>query len=54
VFAGVSQPGWDETVPHALEFTRTALSLPIFSILTTEEQEYVVGALREILKTYRR
>jgi perosamine synthetase len=40
--------------PAALEFERSALSLPIFTALTAEEQDYVVGELLEVLNSHRR
>jgi perosamine synthetase len=35
--------------PNAVEYERTALSLPIFPQLTLEEQNYVIGSLHEAL-----
>ena len=42
-------PFHDEDFPNALEFERTALSLPIFPGLTGEEQDYVISSLQEAL-----
>lgn len=35
--------------PNAVEYERTALSLPIFPTLTHDEQDYVIGSLHEAL-----
>lgn len=40
--------------PRTMEFSRTALSLPIFPTLTAEEQDYVIAALRDTLRANRR
>ncbi len=49
VFAS-SEPGPDTEFPNALEFERTALSLPIFPGLSEGDQDEVIGAVRDILK----
>lgn len=54
VFAqDVTRPA-DTEAPNAVEFGQTALSLPIFPTLSTEEQGYVIATLRDILQTHRR
>ena len=49
VFAGCG-PFDDENYPNAIEYERTALSLPIFPGLTGEEQDYVITSLRRALE----
>ena len=54
VFARDGDRAGDAEVPNAVTFGRTALSLPIFPTLSTEEQEYVIAALRDVLQAHRR
>lgn len=54
VFARDGHRAGDGEAPNAVEFGRTALSLPIFPTLSAEEQAYVVEALRETLHGHRR
>jgi dTDP-4-amino-4,6-dideoxygalactose transaminase len=42
----------DADFPAAMEFERSALSLPIFTSLTVEEQNYVIASLMDILTTH--
>lgn len=46
---GAFGPFDDREFPNALEYERTALSLPIYPGLTEEEQEYVIENLLEVL-----
>lgn len=48
VFAAFG-PFDDREFPNALEYERTALSLPIYPELTEEEQEYVIENLLDVL-----
>lgn len=50
VFARDGHRTDDSTLPNAVEFGRTALSLPIFPTLSAEEQDYVIGVLRDALR----
>jgi UDP-4-amino-4,6-dideoxy-N-acetyl-beta-L-altrosamine transaminase len=43
--------GWKEgDMPHAEQYYRSCLSLPIFPYLTDNEQEFVINSIQEILK----
>ena len=45
------RPGQDADYPNALEYERTALSLPIFPGLTGAEQDYVIANVLESVET---
>jgi perosamine synthetase len=47
-------PFSDADFPNAVAFERTALSLPIFTGLTFEEQDYAIGAVLEVVNAHRR
>jgi perosamine synthetase len=47
-------PYADSDFPAALEFERSALSLPIFTALTADEQDYVIGAVLEVVNSHRK
>jgi dTDP-4-amino-4,6-dideoxygalactose transaminase len=51
VFAGAAPD--DAAFPHAVAFERSALSLPIFTSLTHSEQDYVIGAVRDVVEQSR-
>lgn len=53
VFAGLRQSD-DSCFPNAVAFERSALSLPIFTGLKRDEQDQVIEALIEIVRTHRR
>ena len=44
----------DRDYPNSIEFEKSALSLPIFSGLAVDEQNYVIAALVEIVRRHRR
>jgi dTDP-4-amino-4,6-dideoxygalactose transaminase len=54
VFARDGHRTDDSTLPNAVEFGRTALSLPIFPTLSAKEQDYVIKVLRDALRACRR
>jgi len=54
VFARDGDRPRDDEFPNAMTFDRTALSLPIFPMLSAAEQEYVIAVLRDILRAHRR
>ena len=47
-------PQDDRRFPNALEFERSALSLPIFSGLTREEQDYIIETIPAVLAAHRK
>lgn len=47
-------PQDDRRFPNALEFERSALSLPIFSGLSGDEQEYIIETLPAVLAAHRK
>ncbi|RIK83163.1 MAG: aminotransferase DegT [Planctomycetota bacterium] len=47
-------PQDDRRFPNALEFERSALSLPIFSGLTREEQDYIIKTIPAVLAAHRK
>jgi dTDP-4-amino-4,6-dideoxygalactose transaminase len=44
----------DAQFPNALEFERSALSLPIFSGLTRDEQDYIIETIPAVLNGHRK
>jgi perosamine synthetase len=47
-------PGTDADYPNAVEFQRSALSLPIFTGMTSQEQDYIIDVLPRVVAEYRR
>jgi len=54
VFARDGDRAGDDEFPNAVAFGRTALSLPVFPTLSPDEQDYVIAALKDILRVHRR
>jgi dTDP-4-amino-4,6-dideoxygalactose transaminase len=54
VFANDGGRAAETTAPRTLEFARTALSLPIFPTLTSDEQDHVITTLRDTVREHRR
>ena len=48
------RPHADRDYPNALLFEQTALSLPIFTGLLPDEQDYVSTSLRQVVRRHRR
>jgi len=44
----------DSQYPNAMEYARTAVSLPIFPDLTGEEINYVIESVKDIIRQYKR
>ncbi len=47
-------PYRDQDFPNSLEFERSALSLPIFTGLTADEQDYVSASLLKVVRHHRK
>jgi len=54
VFADNGHRTEDTDMPNAVEFGRTALSLPIFPTLSMEQQNHVIAVLHDTLRANRR